>query len=68
LKRALSFVAATAGQECETVSRTLTTVRIWRRSERRKADDLARLLLSLERLAYERRPGRTRDYASIGIR
>jgi hypothetical protein len=62
------FVASASWQDNGTVTRTEYFVRIWRRSDRRKADDLARLLLSLERLAGESRSWRPREQASVGIR
>jgi hypothetical protein len=62
------FRNASPWQDNETVTRTESFVRIWRRSDRRKADDLARLLLSLERLAGESRSWRPREHASVGIR
>jgi hypothetical protein len=43
-------------------------VTIWRSRERQKADDLARLLLALDRLAGEARPWRPRRviHATLG--
>jgi hypothetical protein len=62
------FAGCRQWQDIQDVTRTESFVRIWRRSDRRKADDLARLLLALERLAGESRSWRPREHASVGFR